>query len=364
MKKLLILTVLTGVLAACQQNSYKIVGTAEGYADGDTLYLRKGLNTLQMVDTIVVKDGQFNTEGIADSTYFCELLFQDTQNSLLTFFIEPGTINVSLSKTEGESRVSGTNVNDEWQMLMDTINASDLKMRQIIGMMGGEEASEQQQTVIMQELQQLYIEISQAYIATAEKNIDNELGYFIVMNFLGNDFTTDKRLELLEKMPEKMKQRHEYKELLEETNRIISIEKQRNSQTVLPAYELPTSYDKTINILEEVGKNKVTILDFWASWCGPCRHEMPFMKQLYEKYQPEGLGIIGISLDEEASDWLDAIRQMGLTWPQTLGTEAEITQFFQVEAIPYTVVVLADGTILQTGLRGADLEKYVEERLR
>ena len=119
--------------------------------------------------------------------------------------------------------------------------------------------------------------------------------------------------------------------------------------------------------MDEVSKNKVTILDFWASWCGPCRNEMPFMRELYATYRPKGLGIVGISLDESAADWNRAITDLKIDWPQMSdlkGWGCSAAQTFQVNAIPYIVVVDTEGRILEKGLRGDDLKQFVDNILK
>ena len=122
-----------------------------------------------------------------------------------------------------------------------------------------------------------------------------------------------------------------------------------------------------VSLMDEVKKNKVTVIDFWASWCGPCRQEMPFMVQLYDKYQSKGFGIIGISLDNDKDAWQQATDALGVKWPQMSdlkGWENEIAQYFNVNSIPHTIVVDQKGTILRRGLRGEALEAFVAEQLK
>lgn len=121
------------------------------------------------------------------------------------------------------------------------------------------------------------------------------------------------------------------------------------------------------SLREEIAKNKITIVDFWASWCGPCRQEMPSLVNLYGSYKDKGLGIVGISLDTEKEAWKEAISNLGITWCQLSdlgGWDSEAAMVFNVRGIPYTIVTDSKGTILATGLRGSELEQFIEEKLK
>jgi thiol-disulfide isomerase/thioredoxin len=118
--------------------------------------------------------------------------------------------------------------------------------------------------------------------------------------------------------------------------------------------------------MTEVEKNKVTILDFWASWCGPCRQEMPFMLQLYEANKNRGLGIVGISLDKDKNAWVSAIKNLKLPWPQMSDLkywDNDVAKAFNVTSIPHTIVVDQKGKILRRGLRGEELKAFIESEL-
>lgn len=114
-------------------------------------------------------------------------------------------------------------------------------------------------------------------------------------------------------------------------------------------------------------RGKVVLIDFWASWCGPCRKEMPNVKKAYEKYKSKGFEIYGVSLDKERDAWLEAISKDGLTWPQVSDLkfwQSEAAQIYAVQSIPFTVLIDRDGKILATELRGAELEKKLAEILK
>lgn len=115
-------------------------------------------------------------------------------------------------------------------------------------------------------------------------------------------------------------------------------------------------------------KGKVVLIDFWASWCGPCRKENPNVVKLYNKYKNKGFTIYSVSLDTDQASWVNAIEQDGLIWPNhvsdLLGWKTFITKLYNFNAIPHTVLVGKDGNIIDTGLRGDALEKKVAEILK
>ncbi|MDF1852424.1 MAG: TlpA disulfide reductase family protein [Verrucomicrobiales bacterium] len=113
-------------------------------------------------------------------------------------------------------------------------------------------------------------------------------------------------------------------------------------------------------------KDKVILVDFWATWCGPCVAEMPNVVAAHEKYKEQGFEVIGISLDENKEAVETFVTENGLNWPQYFdgkGWGNEIAQRFGISSIPATFLVGKDGKIVASNLRGPDLENAIEKAL-
>ncbi|MCU0360484.1 MAG: AhpC/TSA family protein [Bacteroidia bacterium] len=113
-------------------------------------------------------------------------------------------------------------------------------------------------------------------------------------------------------------------------------------------------------------RGKIVLIDFWASWCGPCRKEMPNVVKAYAKFKDKGFEIFGVSLDQDKSRWLEAIVKDGMTWPQVSDLkywESEAARLYNVQSIPYTVLLDKEGRIIDKNLRGEALEKRLAELL-
>lgn len=131
-----------------------------------------------------------------------------------------------------------------------------------------------------------------------------------------------------------------------------------------PEINLPSPDGKEIALSSL--KGKVVLIDFWASWCGPCRKEMPNVVAAYAKFKKKGFEIFGVSLDKERERWVEAIAKDGITWPQVSDLkqwQSEVVSLYNIQGIPYTVLLDKDGKILAKNLRGEELEKKLAEVL-
>lgn len=351
------------LLASCQSNSYKISGSAEGLPDGDTLFVTSDLLSGVPNDTLIIKNGKFELQGEVDSTALC-MVYSASKNEInAAFFLESGSIKIQLTEQPGGSRVSGTHCNDQWQTLNDSVMAIGKEINRIAEHIYSNNLPQEEQQKGMEQIDRLNERFAALVVKTAEKNIDNEFGYFLLTYYPEELIDNENRARLIKELPAEMRQRPAIKQLEQE----ISKAAKTAEGSMIQDFTQKAPDGTAISLLAEVKKHKITVIDFWASWCGPCRQEMPFMMQMYDKYQSKGLGIVGVSLDNDADAWIKGTEALGFTWPQMSdlkGWENEIAQHFQVTSIPHTIVVDQNGTILRRGLRGEQLEEFVAEQLK
>lgn len=131
---------------------------------------------------------------------------------------------------------------------------------------------------------------------------------------------------------------------------------------VAPDFELKDTSGKMVKLSSLRGK--YILIDFWASWCGPCRKEIPNIKKVYADYRDRGLQVLGVSLDNSEEKWREAVKEEQLDYLQLLDAKAITTKLYNFQGIPFIILISPEGVILEKGLRGEDVRKNVAKYIK
>lgn len=156
---------------------------------------------------------------------------------------------------------------------------------------------------------------------------------------------------------------------------MVNLERERANRPPPPPMPQPGSEAPDITMPDTDGnmfalsslRGKYVLVDFWASWCGPCRKEAPGIVKVFNKYSSKNFTVLGVSLDENKQSWLNAINELGLPWKHISDLkkwESEAQRLYQFGGIPYNVLIDPQGKIVFTDLHGNELEEKLEEILK
>ena len=128
-----------------------------------------------------------------------------------------------------------------------------------------------------------------------------------------------------------------------------------------PDFALKSSTGENLRLSEYRGD--VVMINFWATWCGPCRQEMPLLDELYSRYQRVGFNLLGVNIDDDSSRAMNMIEELGVTFPVLFDVRKEVSKLYEVNAMPVTVIVDREGTVryIHHGYKPGYEEKYLDQ---
>jgi len=370
MKKIVLLAIATLSIFACNkvsENEFVISGTAEGIENGTKVYLQvQGETEMIAKDTVEVQSGKFEIKGAFETLEIAIVTVEG--NNPIPFIMENGNITIKVNKdTIQNSVVGGTPENELFQDYSG-------KTKVVYKKIGDFQASKQEEymgaqavndTVTMNALMKQLKTMQEELIVLAKdvisKNNDKYLSALLLENNLATQtITAEEGKAYFDKFTDKIKQTRAGKSI----EKIVKAATEVVIGKPAPNFSAPSPDGKTISLKESLGK--VTIIDFWASWCGPCRQENPSVVAMYNELHEKGLNIIGVSLDKDGDKWKEAIAKDGLTWAQVSNLkfwQEPIAEQYNVKSIPATFILDENGIIVARDLRGDELKAKVKELL-
>ncbi len=376
MKKITLFVATATLLFSCnnlKDNEFLIAGTAEGVENGKKVFIETQTETGFIAkDTAVIENGKFELKGITEEIDLGFVRIED-ENINLPLILEEGKITVTI-KTDSiqNSVIGGTDNNEKFQSFNEESKVIARKKGKFekanIERITAAKKANDTITVnqIMKEYSVFQEDLNKVSMNFIKKNPDAYLSVLLLENFLMRQHLPMEEIKgyfnKLDKSLLKTKSAKNIKKMMDAMNGEAAAKIEVGSKA--PDFAANNPEGKKISLAESLGK--VTIVDFWASWCGPCRAENPNVVALYKELHAKGLNIIGVSLDKDAAKWKEAIAKDGLVWPQISNLkfwDEPIAKQYKVESIPATFILDANGTIVAKDLRGADLKAKVNELL-
>jgi peroxiredoxin len=363
------------LLAACDpQPAVFIQGTSEEVKEGKALLLFvTDNNQFDTVATATITNGAFTLSSATpvQDVAIAGIMIEGARSAIYPIFIENAKYTVRIGKNpvyqENKWKEAGTAssvtgggpVQQVYNLYFDLEQATRIRGFELQVAFASTEDTAVKDSLrnLMTKLQPEAREKEQALI---KAHPDAYATAYVVY---GKTATADVEMsqELYDQLSANMKA-SKYGKLIEE--RIQKLQATAIGQ-IAPDFTLPTPDGGTISL--HGIEAKIKLIDFWASWCGPCRHENPNVVKAYNKYHSKGLEIIGVSLDNDRDAWLKAIEDDKLTWKHgsdLKGWQAAPADLYGVRSIPQTFLLDADNRIIAKNLRGEALEAKLAELLK
>ena len=378
---------------SCQKAPrYAVDGKISGNAEGMKVLLNKiGDQGSELVDSTFIKDGKFVFEGVLDEPAYYSIQIDRTPKGEVSsmkyftnsrFYLENSPVSFSgnidsltpyfwSKKPSKKAVITGSATEDLYQKYLalgreQTNKLGDLNVEymqeyhlpSLEGVFNTEKGIE-----IARKMEKLEKQLAEIKWNFVQENIQTVVGYDMAKQYFQDMYVriTPEQIDELEVLVDNAwagtPKVAEFKALAEKGKRVAVGAKYSDIELVNPE-------GKKVKLSEYVPEGKYVMLEFWASWCGPCRGEIPHLREVYKEYKDKGFEIVSISIDRKAEDWKKAMKEEKMVWTQ-LNDPGEfngpVTQVYNIQGVPTCIILDKEGHIFKTDMRGAQLDAVLDE---
>ena len=356
MKKIFLLIAAVATMVGCNSDKCEIVGRVDNFNSEGTVYLTDMWGAYAVLDSAKLVNNTFHFKGVEHAPTFARLM-TESGRVVSVLFIESGKVIVEGDYLTGTIKASGTPANDAFNVMMKQSEELMARYRKAVG--AGDKAE-------IEVIEKAHDEMLEEHFVLNKENV---LGLFMLQQ-QSYSLPSKQFIEKLLQLPEALQQLPIAERMKSTAERKFKTEPQSEGSDYVPYYidvvqpDLNGSELSLKSVVEKEG-NSYVLLDFWASWCGPCMGEMPTLKEAYKLYHKRGFEIYGVSLDSREESWKEAVKKQNMQWVNVSSLQefkAQAVEDYAVEAIPTNYLIdCSNGVIVAKNLRGeALLEKLAE----
>lgn len=336
--------------------NYRIDGIAPADANGQWVYLYKPSGQ-GASDSVQIANGRFTLErAVAEDGLIAHLVIPRSYN--LSFIPEEGIIKADLAAIAA----TGTALNDLHAQKAKAREALETETRGRLKAIRADKnlddkAKEEAQDKIVNEF---YGKIKPLAEADLKEHSNDAIGLIALQTLLRmEDVNVAKAEALLQQAGDRLRAEESITKMVARLRRVEAT--QAGAQFV--DFEGVDDANKAVRLSDYVGKGHYVLVDFWASWCGPCRREIAHLKKVRDAYTDKGLVILGTVVWDEMEDHLKAMKELEITWPQIFN-KTEATELYGIAGIPQIILFDPAGKIVARDLRGEEINKLLDKALQ